>query len=344
MWPSRPVTQVSARVSWDICTGVSRDTAKNDGLGSKLRDAAPAVEEAAKTYREAALNRSLHTLREQDFQIPGVPGPEVSGIAYESGMRGGSGRVIYDEVMEGRERDLCPMCQHSEVYELDHVMPKTAFPALCVAPDNLVGICEFCNSKKSNMTSADARKVLLHPHFEDVSRDVWLAAEVLPGTRGVLRYSVDPPLDWDPVLKARVRNQFRFLDMATRFGNRALNTLGGMRQVFGEQLQKNGATGLRVFLKDLAASHQAEDLNGWAGVAYDAWAEDHDFCRGSFNGTGIPAARRENLDSPDFKIKWVQNNARHTSSVNYSAAAVGEYASLKRAEEGVSDVRIVLAK
>ncbi|MFD8118654.1 hypothetical protein [Streptomyces microflavus] len=338
------MTEVSARVSWDICTGVSRDTADNEGLGSKLRDAAPGVEEAAETYREAALNRSLHTLREQDFQIPGVPGPRVSGIAYESGMRGGPGRVIYDEVMEGRERDLCPMCQHSEVYELDHVLPKTAFPALCVAPDNLVGICEFCNSKKSNITSTDPRKVLLHPHFDDVSTDVWLAAEVLPGTRGVLRYSVEPPLDWDPVLKARVRNQFRFLEMATRFGNRAQHTLGGMRQLFGEQLQKNGATGLRVFLKDLAASHQAKDLNGWAGVAYDAWAEDHDFCRGSFNRMEIPAARRENLDSPDFKIKWVQNNARHTSSVNYSAAAVGEYASLKRAEEGVSDVRIVLAK
>jgi hypothetical protein len=302
------------------------------------------VEKAAEIYRVAALSSSLHDLRPQDFQIVGVPGPTVSGIVYESGMRGGSGRVIYEAVMEGRDEDLCPMCWHSEVSELDHVLPQKAFPALCVAPDNLVGICEYCNFKKSDDTSDDARKVLLHPHFEDVSTEVWLAAEVIPGTKGALRYSVDPPPGWDPVLKDRVRNQFGKMEMATRYGNRAQQTLGGMRQIFGTQLKKNGATGLRVFLKDLAASHQAVNLNGWVGVAYNAWAEDTDFCCGSFNGTRIPAARGKHLDSPDYKIKWVQNGARHTSSVCYSAAVVGEYASLKRAEEGVSDVRIALAK
>jgi hypothetical protein len=337
------VTQVSARASWDICTGVSRDTVNNQGLGSKLRDAASAVEEVAEAYRAAALTSTLHTLRTQDFQIAGVPSRKVSDIVYESGMRAGPGRVIYEAVMEGRDEDLCPMCRHSEVSELDHVLPKKAFPAVCVAPDNLVGICEFCNSKKSDVTSDDARRVLLHPHFENVSTDVWLAARVIPGTKGVLRYSVDPPPHWDPVLADRVRNQFKFMEMATRYGSRAQQTLGGMRRIFDTQLKKSGATGLRVYLKDLAASHQADDLNGWAGVAYDAWAEDAEFCCGSFNGTGIPAARGRNLGLRGYKITWVRNNCRHTSAVSYSAAAVGEHAGLKRAEEGVSDVRIVPA-
>ncbi|MEV7951444.1 hypothetical protein AB0O74_31305 [Streptomyces rubiginosohelvolus] len=335
---------MSARVSWDICTGASRDTQNNQGLGSQLRDAAPTVEAAAETYRAAALSSTLHTLREQNFQIAGVPGHRVSDIVYESGMRGGAGRVIYDEVMEGRNEILCPMCQHSEVSELDHVMPKKAYPALCVAPDNLVGICDFCNSKKSNRTSDDARRVLLHPHFENVSTDVWLAANVLPGTKGALRYFVEPPHHWDPVLRDRVHNQFEFLEMATRFGNRAQHTLGGMRQILGDQLSRNGTTGLKGFLKDLAASHRAKDLNGWAGVAYDAWAGDIDFCRGSFNGTSIPAAGANNLDSPSYKIKWLQNNVPRISAVLYSAASVGHYAALKRAEPGISDVRIVLAK
>ncbi|MFB7472565.1 HNH endonuclease [Kitasatospora sp. NPDC056184] len=335
---------MSARASWDICTGVSRDTVNNQQLGSKLRDAAPAVEEAAETYRAAALTSTLHTLKAQDFQITGVPSGKVSDIVYESGMRGGPGRVIYEAVMEGRDEDLCPMCRHSDVSELDHVLPKKAFPALCVAPDNLVGICEFCNSKKGDFTSDDARRVLLHPHFENVSTGAWLAAKVIPGTKGALKYSVDPPPHWGPVLADRVRNQFKFMEMATRYGSRAQQTLSGMRQMFDTQLKKSGATGLRVYLKDLAASHQANDLNGWAGVAYDAWAENDDFCRGSFNGTGIPAARGRNLGLPSYKITWVQNNCRQTSAVCYSAAAVGDYADLKRAKEGVSDVRIVPAR
>ncbi|MFF2779436.1 HNH endonuclease signature motif containing protein [Streptomyces sp. NPDC058052] len=313
-------------------------------MGSKLRDAAPAVEEVAETYRTAALTSSLHTLRAQDFQIAGVPNRKVSDIVYESGMRAGPGRVIYEEVMEGRDEDLCPMCRHSEVSELDHVLPKKAFPALCVAPDNLVGICEFCNYKKSDVTSDDARRVLLHPHFENVSTDVWLAAEVIPGTKGALRYFVDPPPHWDSVLADRVRNQFEFMEMATRYGSRAQQTLSGMRRIFDTQLEKSGATGLMAYLKELAGSHQADDLNGWAGVAYDAWAEDADFCRGSFNGTGTPTARGRHLGLRNYKITWVRNNCRHTSAVRYSAAAVGDYADLKRAEEGVTDVRIVPAK
>ncbi|MER5864564.1 HNH endonuclease signature motif containing protein [Kitasatospora sp. NPDC002040] len=333
---------MNARASWDICTGVARDTVNNQGLGSKLRDAASAVEEAAETYRAAALTSNLHNLKTKDFQIMGVPGVRVSEIVYESGMRGGQGRAIYEAVMEGRDEDLCPMCRHSDVSELDHVLPKKAFPALCVAPDNLVGICDFCNSKKSDFTWSDAQKVLLHPHFENVSADVWLAAEVIPGTKGTLVYSVDPPSHWDPVLAARVRNQFKFMEMAKRYGSKAQQTLSGMRKMFDTQLKKKGATGLRVYLKDLAASHQADDLNGWTGVAYDAWAEDADFCRGSFNGTRLPAAKETNLYLPNYKITWVRNSCRHTSAVCYSTAAVGDYADLKRAEEGVSDVRIIL--
>ncbi|WP_319347832.1 HNH endonuclease [Streptomyces sp. NY05-11A] len=335
---------LSARVSWEICTGGSRDTQKNDGLGTKLRAAAKIAEKAADIYRAAALSRTLHTLKSQDFQVAGIPGTTVSDIVYDSGMVSGAGREIYDEVMDGRDEDLCPMCRHTEVSELDHVLPKKAFPALCVAPDNLVGTCDYCNSKKSDITTEVARKVLLHPNFENVSMERWLKAEVTPGSPGVLRYFVAAPPHWDAMLADRVRHQFGFLDLATRYSSKANHTLGGMRQHFAKQLEKNRASGLRIYLEDLASSHRADDLNGWAGVAYSAWAADDAFCQGSFKAEPAPRAEVSEHGMENFKITWMQDGLRRESVVRYSAKAAGDYASYKRAEEGVSDVRIIRSR
>ncbi|MEH0397648.1 hypothetical protein QA789_18695 [Streptomyces sp. B21-088] len=340
MWPSDAVT-LSARVSWEICTGVSRDTQKNAGLGTKLRAAATIAEKAAETYRNAALSRTMHTLKSQDFQVAGITGSTVSEIVYDSGMVSGAGRQIYDQVMDGRDEDLCPTCRHTEISELDHVLPKKAFPALCVAPDNLVGTCDYCNSKKSNITTEVAGRVLLHPNFENVSTERWLKAEVSAGSPGVLRYFVAAPPHWDAVFADRVRHQFGFLNLATRYSSKANQTLGGMRQHFTKQLEKSHEAGLRIYLEDLASSHRADDLNGWAGVAYSAWAADDDFCQGSFNAESGPRAQVNDHGMENFKITWMQGGLRRESVVRYSAKAAGDYASYKRAEAGVSDVRIV---
>ncbi|MFF0143529.1 HNH endonuclease [Streptomyces sp. NPDC005227] len=343
MWPSVPVA-LGARVSWEICTGASRDTRNNDGLGTRLRDAADAAESAAVKYGAAARSRTLHTLAPQDFQVEGLSGSTVSDIVYGSGMVNGAGRDIYDAVMDGRDEELCPMCRHTEISELDHVLPKKAFPALCVAPDNLVGTCDYCNSKKSDITTEDPRKVLLHPHFENTASERWLQAEVTPGSRGVLRYFVAAPSHWDAVFADRVCHQFAFMDLATRYGSKANQTLSGMRGHLTEQLAKNHADGLRAYLADLAASHRAHDLNGWAGVAYGAWAADDAFCHGSFTAGPDRRIRAGVSTRGDLKITWMQGGLRHESVVRYDAKSAGDYAGYKRAEPGVSDVRIVRAR
>ncbi|WP_024756060.1 HNH endonuclease signature motif containing protein [Streptomyces exfoliatus] len=281
MWPADPLT-LSARESWNTCTSLSRDTKSNDRLGTRLRAAEHIAEDAANAFRAAALSRTLFSLKSEDFQVSDIPGARVSDIVYDSGMTNGPGRAIYDEVMDGRDEDLCPMCRHTEVTQLDHVMPKKAFPALCVAPDNLVGVCGFCNFTKGDGTTEDSAKVLLHPYFEDAATELWLKAETTPGSAGVLRYFVAAPPHWDPVFASRVRHQFDFLELGKRYSSKANQILSGMRQHFGRQLNASGASGLKTHLDGLAASHRADDLNGWAGVAYSSWAADQAFCQGSF--------------------------------------------------------------
>ncbi|MFE5628058.1 hypothetical protein [Streptomyces sp. NPDC056543] len=283
MWPLDPPAH-SARSSWETCTSRSRDTTTNEDLGTKLRKAADVAERAAKTFRAAAQSRTLHDLQAKDFEIDGIANRTVADIVYGSGMLKGAGREIYDELMDAPEDELCPLCRHSEFTQLDHVMPKATYPALCVAPENLVPVCGLCNHTKNDRASAEAGEVLLHPYFEHASTLPWLDAALNRTAldAGRLTYFVTPPDDWDCTLTARVRHQFDLLDLSRRYSVRANQTLKGIRLHLDLQLRSGGLTGVRTHLEDMATSHLAADPNGWAGVAYRTWAADDDFCQGLF--------------------------------------------------------------
>ncbi|MDH6544953.1 hypothetical protein [Streptomyces sp. SPB4] len=283
MWPLDP-PPFSARSSWEACTKLSRDTAGNEGLGTKLRAAAGAAEVAAEVFRAAAQSRTLHELKGHSFKIDGIPDKRVADIVYVSGMTKGPGRDIYDALMDAPEYDLCPLCRHSDVTQLDHVMPKATYPALCVAPENLVPICGFCNHTKNDRASADAEDVLLHPYFEHTDTVNWLDAELATSAldAGRLTYFVNPPSDWDRTLTARVRRQFDFLELGRRYSVKANQRLRENHHHLVEQLKYGGMDAVRAHLTDMATSHLAAELNGWAGVAYRTWAADDDFCQGLF--------------------------------------------------------------
>ncbi|WP_327286573.1 HNH endonuclease [Streptomyces sp. NBC_01205] len=283
MWHLNPPSH-SAKDSWETCTSSSRDTRNNAGLGTKLRQAAEIAQKAADTYRDAAQSHTLHDLDPTAFKIDGIPDRAVSDVVYQSGMVGGPGRWIYDALMDAPEDDLCPLCRHTDATQLDHVMPKADYPALCVDPQNLVPVCGICNHAKSSRAPSEAAKVLLHPYFDRAGHENWLDATVIPGSGGRLRYFVTSPPTWDNVFRDRVRHHFDFLKLGKRYGNRANSTLTGMRLQFLNWLADDagGPSGLRTHLESLASSHFTADLNSWTAVAYRAWAADDAFCKGSF--------------------------------------------------------------
>ncbi|MER6476884.1 HNH endonuclease [Streptomyces filamentosus] len=281
MWHLDPPS-LSARESWKTCTSASRDTEKNENLGTRLRGAIGIAEAAAAAFRVAAESGTLHDLKPSDFKIGGIADDRVKDIAYISGMTQGAGRAIYDALMTAPEDELCPLCKHSDVSELDHVMPKDQYPALCVAPENLVPVCGICNKRKGNAAPDEAGKVLLHPYFEHLSTANWLQAIVIPDTQGRLKYTVSVPSGWGDVFTARVEHQFKFLYLGKRYSSRANQTLRGMRGFLADYLERKGADGIRAHLEELAASHLMDDPNGWKGVAYRSWAADPSFCSGSF--------------------------------------------------------------
>ncbi|MEW2180910.1 HNH endonuclease signature motif containing protein [Streptomyces sp. NPDC005406] len=283
MWPLDPPA-FSARSTWEACTKLSRDTVGNDGLGTKLRAAAGTAEEAAETFRAAAQSRTLHNLQDHRFKIDGIPAKRVADIVYGSGMIKGPGRDVYDALMDAPEDELCPLCRHSDVTQLDHVMPKATFPALCVAPENLVPVCSSCNHIKNDRAPKNAEDVLLHPYFEHAGTATWLDAELATSAldAGRLTYFVNPPPDWDGTFTARLRRQFTFLELGRRYSVKANQTLKGIHHHLVAQLRSGREAAVRTHLTDMATSHLAADPNGWAGVAYRTWAANDEFCQGRF--------------------------------------------------------------
>ena len=94
---------------------------------------------------------------------------------------GAPGRPVYNALKLAARR--CPLCGHRDVSTLDHYLPKTAFPLLCVTPSNLVPACSDCNKVKSDALPATAADQTLHPYFDDADQDAWLKAEVVQARR-----------------------------------------------------------------------------------------------------------------------------------------------------------------
>ncbi|MER5758938.1 hypothetical protein [Streptomyces sp. NPDC002082] len=283
MWPlGRP--RHGARDSYEACISRTREMGAQKRR-TRLIAAADAVEAASEAFRSGAAAGSLHDLRPEEFQVPGIGHDEkVVTWLYENGMvKGGPGRAIYDELMSAPEHDRCPLCGHGTVSQLDHFMPKSSYPALCVDPLNLVPACSDCNKVKGDAKATRAEELPLHPYFDDIDTETWLAARVIHEDGSVrLEFFVSPPDSWDQVLADRARHHFKLFNLRRTYANQANRYIGEIRGRLRSLLARGGADAVRAHLLDGAASSLGERPNSWMGVTDRTLAADPAFCQGSF--------------------------------------------------------------
>ncbi|MEU5323654.1 HNH endonuclease signature motif containing protein [Streptomyces sp. NPDC021056] len=280
MWHLDP-PNITARDSYVTCVSSTQEAERRQ----LLLDATDAVTNAGDRFRVAAAAQTLHDLAESQFTVPGIGNRDAVKWAYTNGMRTEAGSVIYDQLMDAPEDERCPMCGYGEVYQLDHVMPKVKFPALCVDPLNLVPACSNCNHIKGQVSPRSIETTPLHPYLDQIDHETWLDAAVIAGSQGELTYFITPPPTWDNTLMERVKYHFGLFKLGKRYGNQANRTLKNIRSNLQQQLESAGETAVRNYLIEESGSRLANDLNGWDGVAYRVWAGHDGFCRGGF-GTG----------------------------------------------------------
>jgi hypothetical protein len=142
--------------------------------------------------------------------VAGVVTKEEMIRVYDQRMagKGGPGRAIYDKIKLLPHGDRCPFCDQRNVSTLDHILPKTSYPSLAVAPLNLVGACMECNKAKSSLAPKNPEQVVFHPYFDDITASQWLIAEVVQQTPCAIVFDIAPPAGWDNVTEARAKAQF----------------------------------------------------------------------------------------------------------------------------------------
>lgn len=267
-----------ARSVFDLCISRVSDT----GLKTRLMAALASVDAASGRFDQAAANGRLYELV-PDEAVPGVSTGEMEKVyTQRMARKAAPGRRVYDAILGAAPNGVCPLCQQRVASTLDHFLPKAHFPALVVAPLNLVPACTDCNKAKLDALAKSADEVGLHPYYDDIDGETWLVAEVVEGAPSALLYRVAAPSHWGPVLACRVRHHFALLRLGQLYAVQAAEELANVRYQLELIHNVAGKDGIRAELRALYLSCLNARRNGWRTAAYSAWAGSDWFCDGGF--------------------------------------------------------------
>ena len=266
-------------VVFSVCISRVRDR----DLRKRLKAVLPRVTAAALRYEEAGTAGRLHTLKARRSVGARVSTAEMAAV-YDNRMarRGSVGRPLYDRLQSAAPQGRCPLCGQRTVSTLDHYLPKAKFPVLAVVPANLVPACLDCNKAKLDAVATAAEDQTLHPYFDDVDRDSWLAAVIVEELPASLVFSVRRCASWDNITDARVRTHFKIFKLGELYGSHAAEELLNIRYQLCELGGAGGAVAVRTHLQEQAKSRAAHQVNSWQTAMYRALAASDWFCTGGY--------------------------------------------------------------
>ncbi len=264
---------------YEVCVSMVRNT----GLKARLQAIRPNVEAEAADYDTKAVNKQLFRTTPNDLVV-NVTGDEIVKV-YTGRMvpKTSKGRPIYDQIMSIPAHRKCPLCGIGTVNTLDHYLPKTRFPIFSVTPNNLIPACEWCQGEKLEYYPTTEGGQLLHPYFDDVDKDIWLAAEVVIGVPVGFRYFALPPNHWTQSEKDRVTAHLKELNLTVLFSSNAGSRLSEIRSRLVNLHQRGGENAVRAHLREELASIEADHKNSWTTAMYRAAVSSDWFCNGGFD-------------------------------------------------------------
>ena len=256
---------------------------QNANLKARLSAVDHLVEAASNEFELAASNASLHSIPSHDTIGGTVSGEEMIAV-YTGRMakKDTPGRPFYDRLMAAPAHGRCPLCGQGIVSTLDHHLPKTSHPTLAVAPLNLIPACTDCNKTKLASVPTRADEETLHPYFDEVDDEVWLAAEVLEGSPAALRFHVIESPNWSDLKNSRVKAHFKSFGLARLYASYAGGELVNLRFGLSEVFDQAGAAAVRLQLQASVRTHKAVHLNSWQAAMFSALADSRWFYTGGF--------------------------------------------------------------
>jgi len=269
----------SAAVTFAACISRVQDAE----LRERLVGATQAVANASAEFDRAATRNRLYSIAREAMVGGSVTRSEMEAVyTQRMAKKGAPGREIYDHLLTRAPQGKCPLCAHRNVSTLDHHLPKAHYPALAVAPLNLVPACGDCNKSKLAVVPTNSSEEMLHPYFDDIDGPRWLFAEVIEERPAALRFFVNAPGQWALVLAARVQRHFEVLGLGQLYAAQAADELLNIRHQLQGLHAEGGRELVQAEMQERADSCREARQNGWRTATFEAFAANAWFCDGGF--------------------------------------------------------------
>lgn len=228
------------------------------------------------------------------------------------------GREKYYEVIRDipkKQKKPCPICGRKGDMTLDHYLPKSEYPTLCVTPDNLLPICGECNKIKSTRSESNGYGLPVHLYYDRIpeievdgkKRDTTFLYVRL-GANFEAEYCVDCPEEWKEVLRSRLSDQMKIYDLHRRFGEFAVTEMCNLETQWKQEVK-----GRRELLLKYKIPPDAIDNTAlWRETIKDALEAELEIDPNSYKA----ALCRALYDKADAWIAWLENKESEENTGN----------------------------
>lgn len=250
-------------------------------LQSRLANESRSIVSAVEAYTLRAMQSELH-LVPRVTAVGSVSDEELKSLYTEHlSSTNGRARWAYDILRNAAPHKRCPLCGVGTVAALDHHLPKSKYPDLSVAPQNLVPACEYCNNAKRAAFPKDASTQTIHPYYDDFTQEQWLHAELVVGSPLAITFKVAPPPSWGPISSAKVARHFTVCKLGVLFASNANDELSTWKTPLARLHGKGGAQMVSSRLRE-EADRYSRNLNSWQFAMYSKLGGDSWFCSVGF--------------------------------------------------------------
>ena len=175
----------------------------------------------------------------------------------------------YYEAIVANAGGNCPICGGGKVKNLDHFLPKTNYPLLCVTPANLIPTCRDCNFDKNDFADTDYYSIPFNPYF-DVMREEWLECKLTFYHDHSFAVEFYNGLDKDTNerLWEKYNAHLTIYDLNATFMSRASEELNNCLEFYLKLYRECGAKSVEKTLIDCKMGCEKNDINSWKSALY----------------------------------------------------------------------------
>lgn len=186
----------------------------------------------------------------------------------------------YYNIIKGNAGGRCPICGDGKVANLDHFLPKSKYPLLCVTPINLVPMCRDCNMGKGAKFSPDYYKQPFNPYL-DVMKDEWVSCKVEFYIDSVcITYSNGYCKEKNSNIWEKYQTHMDIHKLDKTFSSRAISELENVKGIYRKQLQQTNKEEVKSSLNEIKECAEKIDKNSWRTALYRALINEiYEFCK-----------------------------------------------------------------